>query len=62
MKAEILRRAVNDVHQRADERRHHSPSYTNVPSKVAGNLASQKKARLLAEKVQQNKSYDINMQ
>jgi hypothetical protein len=51
MKAEILRRAVNDVHQRADERRHHSPSYTHVPSKVAGNLVSQKKARLLAEKV-----------
>lgn len=52
-----------DVHKRAyDQHKHASPeTYKKVTSKVAGNMSSQKEAKLRRQQVTKNQAYDHDM-
>jgi len=59
----LLRDSYVEVHERAIEQRERaSPrNFSNVKSKVKGNMNSQKKAKKMKRQVDDRKAYDMNM-
>ena len=64
-RTELLRKSVNDVKTRArvEAERRQSPTktYSNVKSKIAGNMKSQKKAKKMGSLVQEQQALDASV-